>query len=237
MLVETESAAGPAKKPRPMIEFIDVRKAYRSARTTKVILRGFTGSLPLGRNIGVLGMNGAGKSTFLRLVAGTEYPDSGRIKRHARISYPLGFTAFKGNMTGRENSRFVARIYGLDVESVECFVEEFAELGKYFDMPVSTYSSGMSARVSFAVSMAVDFECYLIDEMLGVGDRRFKSRAEAIFNAKRERASLIMVSHSTSMLAQFCDMGALLYDGELQLYDDLDTAIHDYNALMTRLGA
>ena len=219
-----------------MIDFIDVRKAYRSPKTNKVILNGFTGSLPRGRNIGVLGMNGAGKSTFLRLVAGTEYPDSGKIRRHARISYPLGFTAFKGNMTGRENSRFVARIYGLDVKSVERFVEEFSELGRYFDMPVSTYSSGMTARVAFAVSMAVDFEVYLIDEMLGVGDKRFRSRAEAIFDAKRERASVLMVSHSTSTLERFCDMGAVLYGGELQLYDRLADAIKDYDALMARVG-
>jgi capsular polysaccharide transport system ATP-binding protein len=239
MLIDTPAprpAAAAARQRAAMIEFVGVKKAYRSARAEKVILAGFTGALPYGRNIGILGMNGAGKSTLLRLIAGTEFPDAGKIRRYARISYPLGFTAFKGNMTGRENSRFVARIYGLDVKSVERFVEEFAELGKYFDMPVSTYSSGMTARVSFAVSMAVDFEVYLIDEMLGVGDKRFKARAEAIFDAKRERANLIMVSHSTGTLQRFCDMGAILYGGELALYDDLADAIKDYDALFARTG-
>ncbi len=215
-----------------LIEFRNVAKAYRSARASKVILRGFTGDFPRGRNIGLLGLNGAGKSTVLRMISGTEFPDTGTIKRNARISFPLGFSgSFKGSLSGRENCRFVARIYGYDTRRVERFVEEFAQLGKYFEMPLATYSSGMKSRVSFAVSMALDFECYLIDEGLSVGDSTFRARAQAVFTAKREIASLIVVSHSASTIRKYCDMGAVLGNGELQLYDKLEDAIQEYERL------
>lgn len=219
-----------------MVEFRNVSKAYRGPKTNKVILRNFSGDFPRGRNIGLLGLNGAGKSTLIRLLCGAEYPDRGRIRRNAKISFPLGFAAFKSNLSGRENCRFVARIYGLETRSVERFVEEFAEIGKYFDMPVATYSSGMKARVSFGVSMAVDFECYLIDETLSVGDGIFKARADAIFAAKRERASIILVSHSAGTVRNYCDMGAVLANGRLRLYDKLDDAIEAYQALSRNLG-
>lgn len=219
-----------------MIEFYKVAKSYRTRRLSRTVLKEFSGEFPRGRNIGVLGVNGSGKSTLLRLIAGTEYPDKGRIRRHARISFPLGLSGFKGNLTGRENCRFVARIYGLESRSVERFVEEFAELGKYFDMPISTYSSGMKARVSFGASMAVDFECYLVDEMLSVGDGVFKARADAIFEAKRQQASMILVSHSAATIRRFCDMGAVISNGRLRLYDNLDDAINEYQALSGNLG-
>ena len=222
--------------PEPMVEFHNVSKAYRSAKTNKVILKNFSGVFPRGRNIGLLGVNGSGKSTLIRLIAGAEFPDRGKIRRYAKISFPLGFAAFKGNLSGRENCRFVARIYGLETRSVERFVEEFAEIGKYFDMPVATYSSGMKARVSFGVSMAVDFECYLIDEALSVGDGIFKARADAIFAAKRERASIILVSHSPGTVRNYCDMGAVLSRGRLKLYDKLEDAIDAYQALTRNLG-
>ena len=222
--------------PEPMVEFHNVSKAYRGAKTNKVILKNFSGVFPRGRNIGLLGVNGSGKSTLIRLIAGAEYPDRGKIRRYAKISFPLGFAAFKGNLSGRENCRFVARIYGLETRSVERFVEEFAEIGKYFDMPVATYSSGMKARVSFGVSMAVDFECYLVDESLSVGDGIFKARADAIFAAKRERASIILVSHSPGTMRNYCDMGAVLSRGRLKLYDKLEDAIEAYQALTRNLG-
>ena len=219
-----------------MIEFHKVSKAYRTRKTHKVILNKFSGEFPRGRNIGLLGLNGSGKSTLIRMIAGSEFPDRGRIRRRARISFPLGFASFKGNLSGRENCRFVSRIYGLETRSVERFVEEFAELGKYFDLPIATYSSGMRARVSFAVSMAVDFECYLIDEALSVGDGVFKARADAIFEAKRKQASLVVVSHSISTVRSLCDMGAVLSQGELRLYDDLEDAIKEYQVISRNLG-
>jgi capsular polysaccharide transport system ATP-binding protein len=221
-----------------MIDFHRVSKAYRSPKATKTILRNFTGEFPTGRNIGVIGINGAGKSTLLRLIAGTEYPDNGRIRRHVRISPPLGLGgSFKSNLTGRENCKFVARIYGLQARKVEGFVEEFADIGKYFDMPVATYSSGMRARVSFGVNMAVDFDCYLVDEALSVGDASFRARCDAVFAARRKNTCMIMVSHSMRMLRSYCSMGALLSNGELSLYDNLEDAIREYEALTGYLSS
>lgn len=219
-----------------MIEFRDVTKVYRTSKSDKVILRNFTGVFPTGRNIGLLGVNGAGKSTIIRLIAGSEFPDTGRIRRKVRVSFPLGLAALKGNLSGRENCRFVARIYGLDCRSVERFVEDFAEIGAYFDLPVSTYSSGMRARVSFGVSMAIDFECYLVDETLSVGDGIFKVRAEAMFEAKRKHASIILVSHSVETVRKHCDVGAVLANGKVHVYEDLEDAIVAYQALTGQLG-
>ena len=216
-----------------MIVFEDVSKAYRTSRFTKVILRNFSMEFPRGRNIGLLGVNGSGKSTVLRLIAGTEYPDHGKIRRGVRVSFPLGFGgSFKGGLTARENCRFVARIYGLETKSVERFVEEFAEIGKSFDLPISTYSTGMRSRVSFGLSMAIDFECYLVDEVLGVGDAAFKARCAAVFAARRKTASMILVSHSVGSLRDYCDMGAVLSKGRIRLYDKLDDAINAYHAMI-----
>jgi capsular polysaccharide transport system ATP-binding protein len=221
-----------------MIEFQRVSKAYRSAKASKVILANFNGALPRDHNIGLMGANGVGKSTLIRMIAGVEYPDKGSIRRNVRISFPLGLAScFKGNLSGRENCRFVARIYGLSTKRVEEFVEDFAEVGKYFEMPIATYSSGMRSRVSFAVSMAVNFDCYLVDEALSVGDAKFKARCEAIFAEKRRNASLILVSHSMGMLRQLCDMGAILADGRLRLYDKIDDGIKDYQAMNGTMDA
>jgi capsular polysaccharide transport system ATP-binding protein len=219
----------------PLIEFHNVAKSYRGPKSNRVVLRDFTGSFPRGRNIGLLGVNGAGKSTLLRLIAGTEFPDRGRIRRHARVSYPLGLAGFKGNLTARENCRFVARIYGLDPRRVERFVEEFAEIGKYFDMPIQSFSSGMKQRVTFGVTLAADFECYLVDESLSVGDAMFRARCDAIFGAKRKTASMILVSHSMVQIKKYCDTAAILSKGELRLYDKLDDALKDYAGLVGHL--
>jgi capsular polysaccharide transport system ATP-binding protein len=219
-----------------VIEFQDVSKAYSSSKATKVILKNFSGEFPRGRNIGLLGVNGAGKSTLLRLIAGTEHPDRGRIRRRAFISFPVGFAAFKGNLSGRENCRFVARIYGVDTRSVERFVEEFSEIGRYFDMPIATYSSGMRSRISFGLSMAIDFDCYLVDEALSVGDGIFRARADALFEAKAKQANLIIVSHNPGTVRKYCDMGAVLSNGELLMFDQLDDAIRHYEAITQNLG-
>lgn len=219
-----------------MITFHQVSKTYRTAKAEKVILREFSGTLPRGRNIGLLGTNGAGKSTLLRLIAGTEPCDRGRIRRAAMVSFPVNFAAFKGNLSARENCRFVARIYGVDTRSVERFVEEFAEIGRYFDMPLATYSSGMRSRISFGLSMAIDFDCYLVDEALSVGDGVFRARAEALFETKAKNANLIIVSHSAKTVQKYCDMGAVLSNGELRIYDTLDEAVADYEKVTNNLG-
>ena len=219
-----------------MIEFYNVSKAYRTAKAKKVIVNNFTGEFPSGHNIGLLGVNGAGKSTLIRLIAGTEEVDRGRIRRRVLVSFPVNFAAFKGNLSGRENCRFVARIYGFDVRAVERFVEEFAEIGRYFDMPIATYSSGMRSRISFGLSMAIDFECYLVDEALSVGDGVFKARADALFEAKAKQANLIIVSHNPATVRRYCDMGAVLSNGELRLYDTLDEAVAEYQKITNNLG-
>lgn len=211
-----------------MIEFWNVTKAYRTKRNRKVILEDFSGEFPRGRNIGLLGRNGVGKSTLIRMIAGAEYPDRGRIKRNVRISFPLGLVGFKGTLSGRENCRFVARIYGLDVRAVERFVADFCELGRYFDMPVATYSSGMRSKLTFAISMAADFECYLLDEVLSVSDFSLRARATALFEEKRKGASLILVSHSSGEIRRLCDMGAIMVDGTLRMFEDVNEAVAEY---------
>jgi capsular polysaccharide transport system ATP-binding protein len=219
-----------------VIEFHGVSKAYRTAKAKKVILNDFTGEFPRGHNIGLLGINGAGKSTLIRLIAGTEEPDTGRIRRRVLVSFPVNFAAFKGNLSGRENCRFVARIYGFDIHAVERFVEEFAEIGRYFDMPIATYSSGMRSRISFGLSMAIDFECYLVDEALSVGDGVFRARADALFEAKAKQANLIIVSHNPATVRKYCDMGAVLSNGELRIFDTLDEAVAEYQKITNSLG-
>lgn len=213
-----------------MISFVDVQKRYPILNDVKTILGGLTLRLPK-RNIAILGENGAGKSTLLRMIAGSEQPDDGEIFRHVKVSFPLGFAgSFNGSLTGLENTRFVARIYGQDTDEVLEFVREFSQLGEHLNMPVRTYSSGMRARLAFGVSLAIDFECYLVDEITAVGDSRFKRFSKEAFKKKLDRANLIMVSHSNSTLRDYCDMGAVLHDGQLTLYDDLKDAISHHEA-------
>jgi capsular polysaccharide transport system ATP-binding protein len=212
-----------------MIEFADVRKRYPVRDGYKTILHGLSMQLPK-RNIAILGENGAGKSTLLRLISGSERPDAGEIKRQVKISFPLGFAgSFNGSLSGYENATFVARIYGQDTDRVLAFVREFSQLGEHLHMPVRTFSSGMRARLAFGVSLAVDFECYLVDEITAVGDSRFQRRSKEAFKEKLKHANIIMVSHSDSTLRDYCDMGAVLHEGRLTLYDNLVDAISHHN--------
>ncbi|WP_409587007.1 ABC transporter ATP-binding protein [Vibrio rotiferianus] len=189
-------------------------------------------TFPKGRNIGLLGINGAGKSTLLRIIAGAEAPTSGKIKRNVKMSWPLGFSGgFNGSMTGAENLRFVSRIYGADIKQVTEFVRDFSELGDYLDMPIRSYSSGMKARLAFGLSMAIDFDCYLVDEITSVGDSQFQAKCRDAFKARGEKSSLIMVSHSMSTLKEHCDMGLVLSSGELRFFEDINHAIDNYLTL------
>jgi capsular polysaccharide transport system ATP-binding protein len=215
-----------------MIRFENVVKTYRLNRSRKTVFRNLTGGLPKA-NIAILGANGAGKSTLLRLIAGTDLPDSGRIRREGRISWPLGFAgSFNGSLSGAENVRFVARIYGKDTERVLDFVEEFAELGQFFREPFSTYSAGMRARLAFGVSMAIAFDCYLVDEITAVGDARFSQKCHRMFKEKLRTSSILMVSHSIGTLRDYCDMGAVVRDGGLYVYDDIKDAIAEHERVM-----
>ena len=208
-----------------MITFQNVVKSYRVRDGQKYVLRNFTGVLPR-QNIGILGGNGAGKSTLLRLIAGNDLPNSGRIYRQGRISWPLGFSgAFNGSLSGAENSRFVARIYGEDTERVLEFVQEFSELGDFFQMPVNSYSSGMRAKLAFGVSMAIAFDYYLVDEITAVGDEKFRAKCLRTFKEKLTNSSIIMVSHQMKTILEYCDIGGVIGDGQLTLYDDVNDAI------------
>ncbi len=215
-----------------MIHLDRVFKFYRTDRHTKIVLDHVTAGFQSGRSYGLLGVNGAGKSTTLRLISGVELPNSGRIRRTVRVSWPLGFASgFHPLMSGRENVKFVARAYGEDVRKVLLFVEDFSELGDYIDVPVRTYSSGMTARLAFGLSMAIEFECYLIDEITAVGDARFQARCSAAFNKRRANSDLIVVSHSMQTIRDYCDKGAVLVDGQLIMFDSVDRAIELYNRL------
>ncbi len=209
-----------------MIEFRDVRKTYHLKGVSKTILKGLTMRFPEGRNVGVLGHNGAGKSTLMRLIAGAELPDSGKIIRNVKVSWPLGFGGgFAGKMTGIENVRFVARMYGEDTERMVQFVKDFSELDASMSLPIRTYSSGMKARLAFGVSMAVNFGCYLIDEITAVGDARFKRKCHEVFETKLKHANIIMISHSEATIKKFCDSACLLHEGNLVMFDTVDEAI------------
>lgn len=215
-----------------MIEFENVRKTYRLSGVEKVIIDDLTMTFPPSTNIGILGHNGAGKSTLMRLIAGAELPDAGRIRRNANVSWPLGFSGgFNGPMTGIENIRFVARMYGHNSKEIIEFVEDFAELGPSIRLPINTYSSGMRARLAFGISMAIDFDYYLIDEITAVGDARFKRKCEGVFQQKLEHSNIIMISHSTPTIRKYCQSACLLDNGLLRYYNNVEDAIqqHDQN--------
>jgi capsular polysaccharide transport system ATP-binding protein len=215
-----------------MIQLNRVFKFYRTEGVTKIVLNHVSMLFDTSRSYGLLGVNGSGKSTTLRLIAGTELPNAGSVRRTVRVSWPLGFAGgFHPLMTGRENVVFVARVYGADIRRVLDFVEDFAEIGDYIDVPVKTYSSGMMARVAFALSMAIEFEVYLIDESLAVGDARFQRRCEEAFAARRKSASVILVSHSMAAIKQYCDCGGVIIDGQIIMFDSTDKAIEMYNRL------
>jgi capsular polysaccharide transport system ATP-binding protein len=215
-----------------MIEMQNVYKYYRNGGHTKVVLDHISTVFETGHSYGIMGVNGAGKSTMIRLLSGVEMPNGGKIKRNVRVSWPIGFSsAFHPLMSGRNNVTFAARTYGQDVQRVLDFVEDFSELGDYLDAPVNTYSSGMGAKLAFGLSMAIQFDCYLIDELTAVGDARFQKRCSEAFTARRANADVIMVSHSVGTILDYCDRGAVLVDGRLMMFSDVNQAIDMYNRL------
>jgi capsular polysaccharide transport system ATP-binding protein len=215
-----------------MIQLDRVFKFYKSGTHVKVVLDHISTVFQSGRSYGLLGVNGAGKSTTIRLIAGSELPNAGRIRRSVRVSWLLGVASgFHPLMTGRENVKFVARAYGEDVRRTIDFVEDFGELGDYMDVPVKTYSSGMGARLAFGLSMAIEFECYLIDEILAVGDARFQAKCKQLFDRRRAHADLIVVSHSMETIKDYCDHAAVLVDGQLIMFEAVESAIAAYNRL------
>lgn len=214
------------RQNRGMIRFADVSKSYPTRTGRRPILRGVSFALDRGDAIGICGHNGAGKSTLLRLIAGVEQPSSGRIHRQGTVSWPIGYaSAFQSSLTGADNVRFIARIYGKPIAETLAFVDDFAELGSYLGMPIRTYSAGMIARLAFAASLAVEFDCYLVDEVTAAGDARFRARCHDALMARKACGTLVMVSHDPYTLREYCNRGAVLDQGQLQLCDTIDEAI------------
>jgi capsular polysaccharide transport system ATP-binding protein len=210
-----------------------VAKSYAAAGGRKVVLDEATIAFPPGYNFGIIGANGAGKSTLLRLLAGSELPDRGTVRRYARVSFPLGFGGtFHGALSGRENVSFIARVYGAAPRPTIRFVEEFAELGDYFRMPVATYSAGMRARLAFGTCLAIDFDIYLIDEVTEVGDERFRRKCAVAFRDRLRRSDIILATHNIHTIRQYCDRGAVLADGRLELFDDVAGAFAHYRRML-----
>nr|WP_310525229.1 ABC transporter ATP-binding protein [Polymorphobacter sp.] len=221
-----------------MIRFDDVGKSYRTRTGVRTVLEGASFTVARGEALAICGQNGAGKSTLLRLIAGVEAPSRGRISREMTVSWPLGHgSAFQSSLSGADNAKFVARIYGRPIAETLAFVDDFAELGAYLRMPVRTYSSGMMARLAFAVSLAVDFDCYLVDEITSAGDARFQQRCHDALMARRAHGTLVMVSHDDAVLRQYCDRGATLIDGRLVFHDTLEEAISVHLAAQHAVAA
>jgi capsular polysaccharide transport system ATP-binding protein len=215
-----------------MIQLDNVFKFYRSNGHQKIVLDHVSLDFMAGRSYGVLGVNGAGKSTMMRLLAGTELPNSGRVRRNVRVSWPLGFSGgLHPKLTGRENVQFVARVYGENVRRVINYVEDFAEIGAYIDVPIMTYSSGMLARLAFGLSIAIDFDCYLIDEVTAVGDARFAQRCREEFEKRKKKSDVIMISHSMPTIQEYCDRGIVLAGGRVHVFEDVDEAIELYKKM------
>lgn len=212
-----------------MIVVDNVVKRYRTTHGVNTVLDGVSLEIKKGEKVGILGRNGSGKSTLIRLLSGIEKPDSGTIKRSMSVSWPLAFSgAFQGSLTGLDNLRFICRIYGTSIEDKIPFVEEFTELGSYLREPVKSYSSGMKARLGFALSMAIEFDCYLIDEVMAVGDSRFHERCRYELHEKRKKRSLILVSHSPGEIRKHCTVFYVMHDAMLFRFDDADAAYAYY---------
>jgi capsular polysaccharide transport system ATP-binding protein len=220
-----------------MIDLRRVTKCYSTRHGTTLVLDGIDLKVEPGEKLGILGANGAGKSTLIRLLSGAEQPTSGVVDRRMTVSWPLAFSGgFQGSLTGLDNLRFICRVYGVDHQPHEQFVEDFAELGKYFREPVKTYSSGMRARLAFALSMAIEFDCYLIDEVLSVGDARFQDKCKHELFEKRKDRAILIVSHDTHAIREHCDSVYVLNAGRILRFDDLDKAYECYTAQISRVG-
>ena len=216
-----------------MIRLTNVRKTYPISGGEVEVLRGINLEVRRGERIAIVGGNGAGKSTLIRLIGGIERQTSGLIEREMQISWPLAFTgAFQGTLTGLDNVRFICRVYGMDYREVIDFVEDFSQLGRFLREPVKVYSSGMRARLAFAVSMMVEFDCYLIDEVVAVGDARFQARCQQELFEKRVDRAIIIVSHETHYLRTHVDRACVLEKGVLHHFEDIESALDHHQQTM-----
>ena len=212
-----------------MIICEEICKSYKHGSQHKHVLSHVNLSVKRGERVALLGRNGAGKSTLIKLIGGVEMPTSGKITHSMTLSWPLGFGGgFQGSLTGYDNARFIARIYQRDYADIRDFVEDFTELGKQLKMPVKTYSSGMRARLAFALSLAIEFDCYLIDEIILVGDQSFHRKCHYELFEKRADRAMILASHSTETVRELCNKAVLLHNGQADVYDDVGFAVDTY---------
>lgn len=218
-----------------MIRFENVGKTYHGRKFEKTVFSDLNFTIAKGEAIGICGANGAGKSTLMRLISGVEQPTVGKVTRSMTTSWPIGYAnAFQSSLTGADNARFIARVYKKPEQELLDYVEDFAQLGVYFRQPVKTYSAGMNARLAFGISLAIDFDCYLVDEITGAGDERFRARSEAALAARRARGTLIMTSHDPGTLKAYCTRGAVLFGGSLVHFDDVAEACDVHSRLQMR---
>lgn len=215
-----------------MIELRNLTKRFPLGNHYETVLDDLCITFPTGASVALLGRNGTGKSTLLKIVAGSVPATSGEVISDGTISFPVGFGgSFHRDLTGLQNTRFVARIYGVDTDELVEFVRDFSELGEHFFMPIRTYSSGMRSRLAFGISMGIPFDTYLVDEVTAAGDSSFRAKSNAVFKARLQTASALVVNHSPTLIRAVCDMGGVLENGKLVLYDDIEAALehHEYN--------
>lgn len=218
-----------------MIRLVNLSKVFWLDGVETVVADNINFTFPTGVSVALLGRNGAGKSTLLSMIAGTMLPDEGEIISEGTISWPVGFKgSFHRELTGLQNTRFIARIYGVDTDGLSSFVEDFAELGQHYHMPLRTYSSGMRSRLSFAVSMGIHFDTYLVDEVTSVGDAAFKVKSSNVFLQRIGTSGAIVVSHSMATIRRLCTAGLVLENGRVTYFDDIDAAIGQHE---TNVGA
>jgi len=216
-----------------MIRLTNVCKDYQTKVGPRRVLDRINLTIHPGQRVGILGRNGAGKSTLVRLISGAEQPTLGTIERNMSVSWPLAFTGgFHGALTGADNVRFICRIYGVDFEPRFEFVKDFSQLGIYLDEPVGNYSSGMRARLAFAISMTIDFDCYLLDEVMAVGDETFRERCKYELFEKRKDKAMLIVSHSHRYLRGTCERFLLFREGQVEEYDDFDDVYFQYKEML-----
>lgn len=224
-----------------MIELRNITKSYRLDNgERRYIFRDLNFTFPDGTNIGLIGRNGAGKSTLLRIIGGIDTPDRGKVVTDQRISWPVGLSGMQGSLTGRDSVKFACRVYGTSHEEMlekVRFVEEFAEIGDYFDQPVKYYSSGMRGRVNFGMSLAFDFDYYLMDEIGAVGDAVFKWKSRKILQERYKRSHVIMVSHNMAEVSKLCNVVVMVQDGQAILFEDVKDGIAEYQKMVDKMAS
>lgn len=218
-----------------MIRFHNLSKTFHLNGISKSIARNVSLTIPSGRSVALLGRNGAGKSTLLRMIAGYISPSSGQIEITGTVSWPVGFAgSFHPDLTGAQNARYIARLYGIDSNALVDFAGRFAELGKHLYLPIRSYSSGMTARLAFGISMGIKFDTYLVDEVTAVGDTAFRKKSNALFLDRMRHSGAVVVNHSSTVVRELCDCAIVLEGGELSFYDDVEAALAQHEANMRR---